>query len=567
MRKILLTTAIVIVAMAGCKKDPAPVPAPVTLSSITVTTQPTKKTYMVGEAFDVAGIVVTATYSDQSTIPITISEAMLSYDFSTTGTNKTVTITYEGKTATVTGITVSQIDPNFIGAGTSDKPFEIETPEQLAKLAQLVNVGNANYRDKYYKLTVDIDLSYYGEEWNDSKGWIPIGKREEYSSYDFYGHFDGNNHKVSGLYINDSNLDYVGLFGFISGGGTVKNLGVDGDVTGNNSVGGVAGLVGGYGEITNCYSTVTVSGKGMHIGGVVGYVDVNMTNCYATGAVSGDNRVGGVVGIVGYSGSVTNCHATGAVGGDNNVGGVAGGVYWGGSIVNCYATGAVSGDRSIGGVVGFVSADDSDNGTVTNCYFTGAVSGNDDVGGIAGSVFGIVTNCYSSGTISGNYGVGGAVGRLSGSIRNCYVTGTVSGSGAVGGMVGVVVNSYNGSGIVVKSGSVNNCAALNSSIERTSDIYTSFGRIANSIIGSGNVALENMQSLGGAPINTDIGTNGKDGEDITVVQAKQQATYTDMGWKFGNSDTSPWKMNVGGYSLPVFYWQIEAPAAMPAHLQ
>ena len=562
MKKNLLTAAIVILAMMGCKKDPNP--DTVTLSSIAVTTQPTKKTYMVGDVFDPAGMVVTATYSDKSTAAIPNSSLTITADFASAGT-KTVTIAYEGKTTTVTGITVSLIDPNFAGAGTNDKPFEIETPEQLAKLAQLVNVGNANYRDKYYKLTADTDLSYYGEEWNDGKGWIPIGKREEYSAYDFYGHFDGNNHKVSGLYINDSNLDYAGLFGFISGGGTVKNLGVDGNVTGGNSVGGVAGFI--YGNITNCYSMATVNGSGMHIGGVVGYVDVNMTNCYATGAVSGDNRVGGVVGTVGYSGSLTNCYSTGAVSGDDTVGGVAGWVLWGGSVTNCYATGEVNGNRSVGGVAGFISADDSDDGIVTNCYFTGTVSGTDDVGGIAGFVYGSVTNCYFTGAINGNYGVGGAVGRLAGSIRNCYVTGAVSGSGAVGGVVGVVVSSYDGLGIVVKSGSVNNCAALNPTIERTSDIYTNFGRIANSIIGSGNVAFEDMQSLGGAPINTDIGTNGKDGEDITVVQAKQQATYANIGWEFGNSDTTPWKMGVGTYGLPVFYWQTTAPAAMPAHLE
>ena len=467
MRKILLTTAIVIVAMAGCKKDPAPVPAPVTLSSITVTTQPTKKTYKVGEAFDVAGIVVTATYSDQSTIPITISEAMLSYDFSTTGTNKTVTITYEGKTATVTGITVSQIDPNFTGAGTSDKPFEIETPEQLAKLAQLVNAGNPNYNDKYYKLTADIDLSDYGADFNKNKGWIPIGN----AAFFFRGNFDGAGYMVSGLYINDTDLLYAGIFGVVYG-GAIANLGVTNVDIRGGSVGGVAGMVSDGGSIINCYATGTVEGDA-NVGGVAGVVIIgsNVINCYATGVIEANAIVGGVVGSVGYSSSITNC----------------------------YSTCTVKGDNQIGGVVGW-AGDDSN-----------------------------VTNCYAAGMIEGNYIAGGVAGGYSDNI-------------------------------------ITNCAALNPIIKRTSGTASSFWRVAFSLTLSDNIALEDMEALGG--ITFGAGTaNNQNGADITVTQAKEQATYEDLDWEFGNSDTSPWKMGVGDYQLPVLYWQTEAPAAMPAHLQ
>ena len=77
-----------------------------TLVSIVVTTQPTKTTYNVDEEFDMTGMVVTATYSDKSEKPVTITAAMLGYDFSTVGT-KTVTITYKGETTEVTGITVT----------------------------------------------------------------------------------------------------------------------------------------------------------------------------------------------------------------------------------------------------------------------------------------------------------------------------------------------------------------------------------------------------------------------------------------------------------------------------
>jgi uncharacterized protein YjdB len=75
-----------------------------TLSGITITQQPTKTTYSIGEALDTAGMVVTATYSDGTTQPVT----GYTTDFSSvTAGQKTVTVTYETKTATFT-ITVNE---------------------------------------------------------------------------------------------------------------------------------------------------------------------------------------------------------------------------------------------------------------------------------------------------------------------------------------------------------------------------------------------------------------------------------------------------------------------------
>jgi uncharacterized repeat protein (TIGR02543 family) len=90
----------------------------VTLSSIAVTTNPANTVYIAGETLDLAGLVVTATYSDNSTATVTITAAMLTYDFSTAGTNKTVTITCESRTATVTGITVEDFGPKADYFGT-----------------------------------------------------------------------------------------------------------------------------------------------------------------------------------------------------------------------------------------------------------------------------------------------------------------------------------------------------------------------------------------------------------------------------------------------------------------
>ena len=99
---ILASVTIAMFSFNSCKKDKEDP----TVTSIDVTTQPTKKEYLVGESFDPAGMVVTATYSDNSTASVNITENMLEYDFSTAGVNKSVTITYESNT--VTGVTVKK---------------------------------------------------------------------------------------------------------------------------------------------------------------------------------------------------------------------------------------------------------------------------------------------------------------------------------------------------------------------------------------------------------------------------------------------------------------------------
>jgi uncharacterized repeat protein (TIGR02543 family) len=259
----------------------------------------------------------------------------------------------------------------FSGDGTEDNPWLIGAPADLALLAELVNTGAAVYADagKHYKLMNDISLADYDADdtdFNDGKGWIPIGQEEEGKR--FRGVFDGNGHKITDLYISDGALDCAGLFGYVSGESTesraeVKNLGVYGEVSGVGSVGGVAGVVNNNSTIENSYATGPVSGNG-DVGGVAGVVNNNSTieNSYATGPVSGNGDVGGVAGCVLRSSTIENCYATGAVNGTGyNVGGVAGYVD-NSTIENCYATGAVNGSDYVGGVAGYVL-----NGNVTSC--------------------------------------------------------------------------------------------------------------------------------------------------------------------------------------------------------
>lgn len=293
----------------------------------------------------------------------------------------------------------------FVGEGTSENPYKISSATQLAKLAELFNKidfneDNINYiYDKFYRITADIDLSRYNASntgFNGGKGWVPISINMGNNI-----NIDGNKHKITGLYINDSSLDYTGLFGYVEE-GMVKNLSIiNAKVTGNKYVGGLAGSLE-NGSVENCYSSGVITGTNI-VGGVVGSSKSSMTNCYSTSAVRGNDCVGGVAGSSGNS------------------------------MTNCYSTGAIIGKGgSIGGVVG------SSCSSMTNCYSIGAVSGTTDVGGVVGKFDGSIKNCYSIGAISGNTYVGGVVGDNAGSVSNCIALNpSVNGSSYVGRVVGI----------------------------------------------------------------------------------------------------------------------------------
>ena len=322
-----------------------------------------------------------------------------------------------------------------------DDTYLIYTAENLKEFAAIVNGTDSISADSDAdaRLMNDIDLSSVCSEENGT--WTPIGN----SSNEYIGTFNGNGHTISGLYIDSSDNDYKGLFGYVGSSGKIEKLSVSGSVSGNRYVGGVVGLNSGI--VENCYNIGKVSGN-RYVGGVVGYngTGATVSNCYNTGTITGTDDY--VVGVVGYNrGTVKNCHNIGEVSGNRYVGGVVGSNN-NGRVENCHNTGSVTGtDDYVGGVVGY------NYGSVTNCYNTGSVSGpGNQVGGVVGYNISSVTNCYNTGSVSGTGNqVGGVVGyndggRVGGRVENCYNTGEVSGNSYVGGVVGDNSSSGNVTG-------------------------------------------------------------------------------------------------------------------------
>ncbi len=231
----------------------------------------------------------------------------------------------EGKLPILTGLSgQSDVLPTniaeLLGAGTSDDPYRIYTATDLKWITDRVNDGET-LSGQFFRLENDIDLSAYGENHDDGKGWLPIGR----DGSAFQGSFDGNGKRITGLYINRPDRFYNGLFGFVKG-GVVKNCVISGNITAGDYTGGVVGAINSGGVVQSCFGMVNVNGK-YSSGGVVGFLGKGtVENCANTGMVTGQRYVGGVTGYI-SKGTVQYCYNIGNVKGTEAAGGISGAVY------------------------------------------------------------------------------------------------------------------------------------------------------------------------------------------------------------------------------------------------
>lgn len=260
--------------------------------------------------------------------------------------------------------------------------------DNYAYIAQIGNAGQLFwYAKNYSEGTIDGDGDGYG----DNAGAILLNDIDLNPGYTFYSDgsystddsaenyspvlrewapikgfawvdFDGQNHTVSGLYINTPEVDNVGMFA-ANDYYSIKNITLtNGYVYGGSNTGAIVGY--NAGSIINCHSNIPVNGSGS-IGGIVGY--------HAGSEISHCSNTGSVV-INGYSSAT---------------GGIVGNVYGYSSITNCFNTGYIKGGICVGGIVG-----DGDDATISNCFNTGLVLSNfSDAHGITGH--GIIENSYS----------------------------------------------------------------------------------------------------------------------------------------------------------------------------
>ena len=196
------------------------------------------------------------------------------------------------------------------GDGSSGNPYKISNTADLNQLAADVNGGNG-YNGKYFVLTADI--TYDGTENN----FTLIGD----NLHIFYGTFDGDGKTISGINTNKK-TEYQGIFGFVDG--TVKNLFVSNcSIVGVHTTGVIAGQIR-NGTIENCRveNNVTLSGN-IYVGGIVGYSHGGtIKGCTSAATITGTQSsgqnatlLGGVVGATSGN-SLTDNIFTGTITGD-----------------------------------------------------------------------------------------------------------------------------------------------------------------------------------------------------------------------------------------------------------
>ena len=340
----------------------------------------------------------------------------------------------------------------------------------MAKLAVDVNSGvpddNKYHYGEYFELKNDIDLS--------GKTWTPIGYGDN-AARPFQGYFDGKDHTVTGLYVDErGNNCNAGLFGVaiattnetvlkniiikdakvyagnetddtettygagvlvgsisVAGGSDADYLAIE-NCKGYGLVGSkmrAGGLIGetSYGKISDCVAEVDVTGTSCS-GGFAGFsYESTLSNNKVAGSVICNGYCGG--GFVGYSSSSTftnNKAAASVVDTGWSAGGFTG-ADLGSTFEKCIASGNVeAGDWNVGGFIGYLSGET----TITNSVALGDVTGKLTVnkakaGGFVGTNENSnIKNCYAAGTVTGSNeyaAAGGFVGYdVSGTTESCY---------------------------------------------------------------------------------------------------------------------------------------------------
>jgi hypothetical protein len=291
------------------------------------------------------------------------------------------------------------------GAGTEEDPYQVGTLSELNEVR--------NYLTDNFELISDLDFEgsvYDSTNSADNKGWIPISGLQ--------GSFDGSDHSISNLFINDTSGSAYGLFGTVPQtdiknlsilncnvtapantaclvgtaiGGELKNIHVSGVLNGGSSTGGVFGFASNV-NLTNVSADVQINSTNSYTGGLGGTIssgDVDRSSTKGTLNTGTDgataDNAGGLLGSH-ITGSITNSHSEMDITGNAYayIGGLVG--FWvsgdGAVIENSYNTGTIQGAGTVGGLIGGISPQAIL--TISNSYSTSAVSASSNEGGLVG---------------------------------------------------------------------------------------------------------------------------------------------------------------------------------------
>lgn len=297
------------------------------------------------------------------------------------------------------------------GKGTKESPYLIATWQNLYWLSRRTD-ADIHYTKKMssvYKQVNDIIFPENTKKWSYIYALEPIGYYyTDAQGYDFSGEYDGQNHSISGVYINCPDEDYIGLFGIIRN-GKIKNIRLfNAKIIGDSNVGGIAGLLSKDSALN----------------------DFIISNCYVEGYIQGKDDVGALFGSVdGYD--IKDCRSKARIDGDNSVGGLVGLLR--SNMINCSSLSNITGGYRVGGLIG------SGDGSIINCSSNSEIYGKSEIGGLSGEFSGLIRDSYSQGNVTGGENVAGLTASDRGSllIENSYSLANVNAQNNAGGIYAI----------------------------------------------------------------------------------------------------------------------------------
>lgn len=191
-----------------------------------------------------------------------------------------------------------EIKPDMNLLRADEVSYTVKTPAQFYWLSQQINEGDIDASKVMIKLGNDLD--FHNDE------WLPVGVE----GHDYKGTFDGQNHKISNLYVNKPGKNYTGLFGKAWGAKELGNVIFENvEIIGSDQTGVLTGQFVGSAISNVQLLNYQVNGN-QFVGGIVGYSYTNMYNCNGENGVvvANDQDAGGLMGFNGEGNyQVKNC--------------------------------------------------------------------------------------------------------------------------------------------------------------------------------------------------------------------------------------------------------------------
>ncbi len=279
--------------------------------------------------------------------------------------------------------------------------YDLWDAADLAGLAYLVNNdieyfnSSESHNGKIVRLRAPVDMSAHY--------WEPIGTfRVDVDGYTdvspcFFGTFDGGNHAISGIVVQNDGTDksvYAGFFGYIEW--DSKNPNFDFDVYSYPrllSINIVNAYIEGADKVMVYSDPTSPNKKEVEpiAAGIVAYADAGtigtaVYDCTFSGFVSGYDAAG-IVGKNNGRGAVS-CVNMGGVSAERYAGGIVARMENGSNIEQCTNEGPVASKFAAGGIAGLHGNSGDGPGAISYCSSTGPVYGEPHSGAIAGYMSG-----------------------------------------------------------------------------------------------------------------------------------------------------------------------------------